>query len=246
MNIVDKFNFSGRKVLVVGGSDGIGYRVARRFTDQGASVIVTGTKPKESYEHNFIGMDFKRLDVQNELEISNLGAEIDHLDILINCAGTVRYNGKEYNRSDFAHVLDINLTGAMQLSTVFISHIAKNHGCIVHLDSVVAKEPSIGNPAYSASKAALVHLIRILAVKWGHLGVRVNGIAPGLVPTKLTANQLANGNDERVAKKIPLGRLASPDDIADSALFLASPMASYITGQSIVVDGGLTSLSTLS
>ena len=108
------------------------------------------------------------------------------------------------------------------------------------MDSVAAIRPALNNPAYSASKAGLVQLTKALAMKWGRRGVRVNCVAPGMVPTKLTANQSSPEQEAQFVKSCPLGRFGTPEDIAGAVIFLASPLAAYVTGHHLVVDGGLT------
>ena len=127
----------------------------------------------------------------------------------------------------------------MQLCTEFYDHLVKAQGAIVHLDSVVSINAAVNNPAYSASKAGLVQLTRALAKKWGPSGVRVNTVAPGMVPTKMTANQSSPEHEAQFGQTNPIARFGTPQDIAGGVLFLASPMAAYVTGQQLVIDGGL-------
>ena len=121
----------------------------------------------------------------------------------------------------------------------FDNLLTASGGSIVHVDSVASLSPAVNNPAYSASKAGLVQLTKALAKKWGADGIRVNTIAPGMVPTKMTKNQSSPEQIEAFSKINPIGRYGTPDDMAGAALFLASPLASYVTGQQLVVDGGL-------
>jgi 3-oxoacyl-[acyl-carrier protein] reductase len=116
--------------------------------------------------------------------------------------------------------------------------LQRSSGSIISLDSVASIRPAWQNPAYSASKAALVQLTKSLAKKWGKKGVRVNTVAPGLVPTKLTQNQVGEAQEDEFAKVCPVGRFGAPEDIAGAVVFLASPLAAYVTGEQIVVDGG--------
>ncbi|MEL3890780.1 SDR family oxidoreductase [Ferrovibrio sp. MS7] len=236
-------DFTGRSVLVTGGSDGIGYGVARAFASLGARVTVTGTREAASYAQDFSGLGFQRLDVSDPASVAALAPLFPELDVLVNCVGTVLYRGQEFERAGFARVLDINLTGIMDVCATLQPALGKHGGAIVNLDSVVAEQAARNNPAYSASKIGLKHLNKALAIKWGKQGIRVNGVGPGFVPTKLTANQA--GNEAAVAARLPLGRIGTPDDIAGAVLFLASPLAGYVTGQSILVDGGMTLLGAL-
>ena len=225
MTLIESLNFKNKTVLVTGASAGIGYGIAKAFLQEGAEVHVTGTRTQDNYPADFSGMVFHPLNVQDADAIDNLAAKIDTLDVLINCVGTVLYKKQEFERAGFEKIITINLTGIMHLCTAFYPHLEKSKGNIINLDSVAAIRPAFNNPAYSASKAGLLHLTKTLAMKWGRKGIRVNSIAPGLVPTKLTANQTDNPEFAQAAiKQIPMSRLGTPEDMAGGALFLASPL----------------------
>ncbi len=240
MNITSALDFTGKTVVVCGASDGIGYGVASMFNEQGAQVHVTGTRNKDAYSNDFSSMTFHRLNLDDKQAISDFSKKFDRIDVLVNCIGTVLWNKKEFEREGFEFVININLTGAMQLCLEFIPLLEASGGNIINLDSVVSIRPAPANPAYSASKAGLLQMTKSLAMKWGRKGVRINNVAPGMVPTKLTANQSSPENEVEFAKSNPIGRFGKPEDIAGAVVFLASPLASYITGQQLVVDGGLT------
>ncbi len=240
MSLINALNFSGKKVLVCGASDGIGYGVAKAFLEAGAEVAITGTRTESDYDNDFSGMQFHSLNIEDPAAISNLAAQFDRLDVLVNCIGSVLWKKAEFEREGFEKILNINLTGAMQLCTDFFPLLQASQGNIVNLDSVVSISPAPANPAYSASKAGLKQLTKALAMKWGRNGVRVNSLAPGMVPTKLTANQSGADNEAQFAKTNPVGRFGKPEDIAGGVLFLSSPMAAYVTGHQLVVDGGMT------
>lgn len=240
MNLQNALNFSGKKILITGASSGIGYGIAKSFVEAGASVHITGTRTKADYANDFTAMTFHSLNAANGAEIEALAKTIQELDILINCIGTVLYKKQEFERAGFEKILTINLTGVMHLCTAFYPHLARSGGNIINLDSVVAIRPAINNPAYTASKAGLKQLTKGLAMKWGRKGIRVNAIAPGMVPTKLTANQMGKEQAAIFKKRNPIQRFGTPQDMAGGALFLASPLAAYITGQHLVIDGGMT------
>ena len=240
MNLQNALNFSGKKILITGASSGIGYGIAKAFVAAGASVHITGTRTKADYDNDFTAMTFHSLNAAHGEEVEALAKTIQELDVLINCVGTVLYKKQEFERAGFEKILNINLTGVMHLCTAFYPHLERSGGNIINLDSVVAIRPAINNPAYTASKAGLKQLTKGLAMKWGRKGVRVNAIAPGMVPTKLTANQ-AGAEQEAAFKKIsPIQRFGTPQDMAGGALFLASPLAAYVTGHHLVIDGGVT------
>ena len=137
MSLGNALDFSDKRVLVCGGSDGIGYGVATAFHQAGAKVSVTGTKKQGQYDNDFAAFNFYRPDVRNEAEITSLAQRIDTLDSLVNCVGAVLWKKGEFERQGFEQILSINLSGAMQLCTEFYDHLVKTQGSIVHLDSVV-------------------------------------------------------------------------------------------------------------
>ena len=232
-------DFTDKHILVCGGSDGIGYGVATAFYGGGAKVSITGTRSAESYDNDFSQFTYYQLDVQDEAAISKLASQFEVLDVLVNCVGAVLWRKAEFERAGFEKILSINLTGVMQLCTEFYPLLVESKGAIINIDSVASINPAVNNPAYSASKAGLVQLTKTLAKKWGHSGVRVNTVAPGMVPTKMTANQSGPEQETQFSKINPIPRFGKPQDIAGGVLFFASPLAAYITGQQLVVDGGL-------
>jgi len=235
-------DFSGKTVLVVGGSSGIGRGIAQAFRGCGAEVAVWGTRPSVAdYDasEELDGIDYHQVDVTDEQQV-RLAAAPSRLDVLVLSQGTVRYGRREFAIADFREVVDINLSSMMACAERFHPLLVESGGSIIMIASSAAYRATRGNPAYAASKAGVVGLTGTLGQAWAGSCVRVNGIAPGYVDTKLT--QVMTKRPERRAaliSSIPLGRLGEPEDIADVALFLASPMARYIVGQTIVVDGGL-------
>lgn len=238
MDFNKALNFEGKQVLVCGGSDGIGYGVACAFHQLGASVLITGTKQRGDYDKNFYDWGYYPLDLASAESVAALSEKITALDTLVNCVGTVLWKQGEFDRAGFEWVMAVNVNGAMDLYTRLLPVLQRSSGSIISLDSVASIRPAWQNPAYSASKAALVQLTKSLAKKWGKKGVRVNTVAPGLVPTKLTQNQVGEAQEDEFAKVCPVGRFGTPEDIAGAVVFLASPLAAYVTGEQIVVDGG--------
>jgi 3-oxoacyl-[acyl-carrier protein] reductase len=231
-------NFEGKQVLVCGGSDGIGYGVACAFHQLGAAVSITGTKGRGDYDKEFYDWGYYSLDLASAESVAALSEQVASIDTLVNCVGTVLWKQGEFERNGFEWVMAVNVTGAMDLYTRLLPLLQQSGGSIISLDSVASIRPAWQNPAYSASKAALVQLTKSLAKKWGKKGVRVNTVAPGLVPTKLTQNQVGEGQEAEFAKVCPVGRFGTPEDIAGAVVYLASPLAAYVTGEQIVVDGG--------
>jgi 3-oxoacyl-[acyl-carrier protein] reductase len=247
---MNELDFSGKQVLVVGGSSGIGNGIAQAFRGKGARVSVCGTRAgAEEYSadegSHLDGLDYLQLDVSDpdsirNLAIENLAAPFDRLDVLILAQGAVIYRRGEFEMDGFRKVLEINLMSLMACATKFHSMLKQSKGSLIIVSSTAAYHSTKGNPAYNASKTGAVGLTRTLGQAWAEDGIRVNGIAPGLVDTKMTKVTTANPKRlEGAIERIPLKRLGTPADMAGAALFLASPLASYVLGQTLVVDGGL-------
>lgn len=244
--MTEPLDFTGERVLVIGGSSGIGNGIAHGFRQRGAEVTVTGTRPDfgdylEAEDSDFTGLDYRRLDLTDRDAADRLAADFGPLDVLVLCQGAVRYGRQEFTRDGWDQVVDINLNSVMDAARAFHAALAKTKGKVIIISSVAAFKSTIGTPAYAASKAGAASLTKTLGEVWARDGIRVNGIAPGLVPTKLTS--VTTDHPERLEasiKRIPLRRMGTPEDMAGAALFLASPLAAYITGQTLVVDGGLT------
>lgn len=240
----DALALEGKRALVVGGSSGIGNGIAQLFRGQGAEVRVWGTRASaDDYAgekgSDLTGLDYEQIDVSDPAAIEGAGTFPDGLDILVLAQGAVVYRRKEFEIDTFRRVVDINLVSVMHCCTRFYPAIRERKGSIIVISSIGAYKSVIGNPAYAASKAGVVGLTRTLGDAWAREGVRVNGIAPGMIATKMTA--VTTGHPDRLQAaldSISLGRLGLPEDVASAALFLVSPLSSYITGQTIVVDGG--------
>ena len=238
-------DFAGKTALVVGGSTGIGNAAARMFVEAGAAVHVTGTRDsRDDYagtDGDLSGVAYHRLDIGDRSAVEAFEPGIAQLDALVIAAGMVMYRRAEFDIANFERVLAANLTGFMHLSTRFLPALKAARGSIVNVGSVASFRGVIGQPAYSASKGGLLTLTKSLAMAYAGDGVRVNLVAPGLIQTKMTE---VTWRDERRAAateaSIPLGRLGEPRDVAGAILFLCSPLAAYVTGEAILVDGGLT------
>jgi 3-oxoacyl-[acyl-carrier protein] reductase len=238
-------DFTGKRVLVVGGSSGIGNGIAHAFRTRGASVHVWGTRATAAdYAGNegsdLAGLGYTCVDVSDPELIDEAPSPFEGLDVLVLCQGTVVYRRGEFERQGWDTVMAVNLDSVMDCARKFRSALAATKGSVIIVSSIAGFKANIGNPAYAASKAGAVSLTKTLGQAWAREGIRVNGLAPGLVDTKLT--KVTTENPERRAgalASIPQGRLGTPDDMAGAALFLASPLASYVTGHTLVVDGGL-------
>ncbi len=238
-------DFGGATVLVSGGSSGIGLGIARRFHAAGASVHVTGTRAAAGeYDHGDELQDFSyhQLDVRDDAAAAALVGKIGALDVLVCCAGAIAYGGREYDMATFREIIDINLNGVMSLCTSAHDSLKqRDRASVVIIGSTSSYIATPGQPAYGGSKGALITLTKSLAQAWSRDNIRVNGIAPGFVATKLTERSFEDeAIYESTLKRIPMKRWGEAEEIGNAALFMASPMASYITGQMLLVDGGIT------
>jgi 3-oxoacyl-[acyl-carrier protein] reductase len=242
---MNELDFSSKQVLVIGGSSGIGNGIAQAFRTRGARVQVCGTRAaasnySASEGSDLKGLDYVQLDVSDAKAIEQFKPAFDRLDVLVLAQGAVIYRRGEFEMSGFRTVLEVNLMSLMACASKFRAMLSARQGSLIIVSSTAAYHSTKGNPAYNASKTGAVGLTRTLGQAWAEDGIRVNGIAPGLVDTKMTKVTTSNPKRlEGAIERIPLKRLGTPVDMAGAALFLASPLSSYIVGQTLVVDGGL-------
>ncbi|HYM30462.1 MAG TPA: SDR family oxidoreductase [Candidatus Cybelea sp.] len=234
-------DFTGEHVVVVGGSSGIGNGIARAFRDAGAHVTATGTSANAGdYGEALRGITYHTLDITDAVATRAFAESVHACDVLVNSAASVAYKRKEFEIETFSRIVALNLNGLMHCCTQFHGKLRAAKGCIINIASLAAYHATRGNPAYGASKGGVVQLTKTLAVAWARDGIRVNGIAPGYVETKLTRVSKDNPEiDAAILARTPMGRWGTPEDMAGAALFLASDLARFVTGQTIAVDGGL-------
>ncbi|NBU27111.1 MAG: SDR family oxidoreductase [Caulobacteraceae bacterium] len=238
-------DFTGAAVLVVGGSSGIGNGISHAFRERGAQVHVWGTRPSAAdYDpaegSDLTGLGYTCVDVGDPDAIAAAPEPFDRLDVLVLCQGTVVYRRGEFEREGWDRVMAVNLDSLMHCSRRFKDRLSAAKVSIIIVSSISGLKANVGNPAYAASKAGAISLTKTLGQAWAPDGIRVNGLAPGLVDTKLTKVTTQNPQRrEGALARIPSGRMGEPSDMAGAALFLASPLASYVNGHTLVVDGGL-------
>ncbi len=238
----------GKTAVVTGAGGGIGQALARAFAGQGARVVLLDRDTDRSAplaEELGGGARALACDVADAGSLAEAAARVETeggADILVNCAAILRPGALEsVTTADWQAMLAVNLTGYLSAAQAFgRGMLERGRGVLVHISSIAGTQPQPASGAYSASKAGVLMLSRQLAYEWGPRGVRSNCVSPGLVLTPMSAPFYADPeNRARREAMVPLRRIASPQDMAEVALFLASDRAGYVTGQDIVVDGGL-------
>ena len=239
------FNYSNKTALVTGASRGIGKKIASILAENGIKVIGVATSEKslESISNidNIIPL---ACDISNEHSIENLYTSIkehsDNIDILVNNAGIhmdnilLRMDTKEWKK-----VLDVNLNGPFYLTRLLLKGMIKNkQGRIINISSISGTDGNKGQSNYSASKGGLLAFTKSLAKEVGRRNITVNCIAPGIIETDMITN-LSDTVKTDYLKRIPLKKFGKPEDIGKMILFLCSDEASYITGQTFYIDGGM-------
>jgi gluconate 5-dehydrogenase len=253
MSVLERFRLDDRVALVTGGSRGLGLEIAQALREAGAKVALLARREAFFEEALRLIPDAMALvgNVQDEegLEraIAQVEAQLGPLSVLVNAAGvTWGQDALEVPAAKVREVLDVNLTGAFLASRIAARGMKeRGYGKILNIASVAGL---VGSPSaildaapYAASKGGLIALTRDLAVKWGPYGIRVNALAPGFFPTRMTEKLLPR-IEAAVSERTPLSRLGRAGELAGAALFLCSPASDYVSGQVLAVDGGMTAL----
>jgi NAD(P)-dependent dehydrogenase (short-subunit alcohol dehydrogenase family) len=231
-----------RRVLVSGGSSGIGAAIARAFAAEGAEVHATGASEAETQaaaaRPEMAGIRCTALDVRDAAAVAAWVSALGELDVVVNCAGIIR-RGAELEPEAFDQVVDINLNGTMRVCAAARAGLKARRGCIVNTASMLSFFGGGLVPGYSASKGGVAQLTKSLAIAYAADAIRVNAVAPGWIATHLTQGlQDDAARSAQILARTPLGRWGTPQDIAGPVLFLASPAARFVTGVVLPVDGG--------
>lgn len=237
--------FDNKKVLVTGGTRGIGKKIAEEFSKNGALVTITGTS-KSKPEWCLDNINYEQLNIQDGLNwqerVDEIVNQYDGFDILVNNAGINKVNKIfETSKEDISNILLTNLNAPIYItSSVSKKMVDKKYGYIINIGSIFGVVSKEGRSPYTASKSGLIGVTRAMAIDLGPYNIYVNTLSPGFVNTELTRRILGEKGMEEMKKRIPMQKLATVDDIAPAVLFLASDQNKYITGQNIIVDGGFT------
>lgn len=244
----------GKKALITGGTSGIGKEIALTFAKQGANVAIFGTnaeraaqvieelKQKQIYPEQQFHAELVNISDKGAAEkaIQSLLGLFGQIDILVNNAGVTR-DGllMKMSEQDWDEVIDINLKSVYNTCQALIRPMMKaRSGKIINISSVVGLTGNAGQVNYAASKSGIIGFTKALAQEVATRGINVNCIAPGFIHTPMTAS-LTDVQKTAILNKIPMGRMGNPEEVANTALFLASDLSNYITGQILTVDGGM-------
>lgn len=242
MSAVD-FDFSGARILVTGGSSGIGLGIATAFVEAGASVTITGRRAAASeYTPDLSAFEYHRAEMTDDADLDALAASMGELDVLVNNAGASLMAEDEWRPATFEKAVRLSLFSSFRLAVAFKDRIARSRleggGSVLNMASQSAFRAVTVVPGYGAAKAAVVQMTRNMGVAWARENVRVNAVAPGLIESGMTIGMKGTPFEEPEIERTPMRRWGTPADVAPVYLFLASPAARFITGQTICVDGG--------
>jgi 3-oxoacyl-[acyl-carrier protein] reductase len=238
------FDFSGTRVLVTGGSNGIGLGIARAFQAASASVTITGTRVSAGeYDHDLSGFEYRQANMRDRDGLDALCASQTSLDVLVNNAGGNLLIDDEWKPDTFEASVQLNLFGSFRLAVGCMPLLSKSvlegGGSVINVASMSSFRAVPIVPGYGAAKAAIVQMTKNMAVAWAKQNVRVNAVAPGLIESNMTrVMKGVEALEKPEMDKTPMARWGTPEDVAPCFLFLASPAASFITGETICVDGG--------
>jgi 3-oxoacyl-[acyl-carrier protein] reductase len=239
-----------RVALVTGGAQGIGRQICLTFAKEGADIVICDINPKQAEktkeEIQSLGRraEVEELDITDYSKVQNAVNKIldkfKKIDILVNNAGITRDNLMlKMSEADWEAVLKVNLTGTFNcIKAVSRVMLKQRAGKIINIASIIGIIGNVGQANYSASKAGIIALTKTIAKELASRNINVNAIAPGYIKTQMT-ERLAEEIKAAMLNKIPLGRFGDPKDVASLCLFLATDEADYITGQTIIVDGGM-------
>tara|TARA_B100000029_G_scaffold414377_1_gene417766 strand:- start:1929 stop:2663 length:735 start_codon:yes stop_codon:yes gene_type:complete len=239
-------DFKNKNILITGASGGIGKELVKKFVSLGGNVLATGTKTEklDLLKKEYSTIKVKKFDIAEhgriEEFIDNANLELGGLDILVNNAGTNMDNlSLRMKDEEWKKIIDINLSSTFLLSKHAIKKMLKNKfGRIVNITSIVAHTGNLGQANYSASKAGIIGMSKSLAIEYAKKNITVNCVSPGFIHSNMTMN-IAEKVKLYLTSRIPMGKLGTGEDVSSCVAFLSSEGASYITGETIHVNGGM-------
>ena len=239
-------DFKDKKILVTGATGGIGHALVKKFVSLNANVLATGTKTEklDSLKNEFPNINILKFDISDHSKIEefveNVYSQLVGLDVLINNAGINKDNlSLRMKEDEWKKVIDINLGSTFLLCRSAIKKMLKNkYGRIVNITSIVGHTGNLGQANYAASKAGIIGMTKSLALEYAKKNITLNCVSPGFIKTNMTENILENVK-AMLTSRIPMSKLGSGEDVANSVAFLSSDEASYITGETIHVNGGM-------
>ena len=239
-------NFKGKKVLITGATGGIGGALVKRFVSLEGNVLATGTNTEklDNLKKDFPNINILKFDIADHAKIEefieNVSSQLTGLDILINNAGVNMDNlSLRMNESEWKKVIDINLGSTFLMCKYAIKKMLKNkYGRVVNITSVVGHTGNSGQSNYAASKAGIIGMSKSLAIEYAKKNITINCVSPGFIKSKMTDN-IVESVKAVLTSRIPMAKLGTGEDVSNCVAFLSSDQASYVTGETIHVNGGM-------
>ena len=239
-------NFKGKKILITGATGGIGYALVKKFLSLDGTVLATGTNTEklDSLKKEFPNLNVLKFDISDHSKveefIENVTSQMVGLDVLVNNAGITMDNlSLRMKDEEWRKVIDINLSSTFYLCKYAIKKMLKNkYGRIVNITSIVGHTGNLGQTNYSASKAGIVAMSKSLAIEYAKKNITINCVSPGFIQSKMT-DKIVESIKAVLTSRIPMSKLGTGEDVSNTVAFLSSDAASYITGETIHVNGGM-------
>ena len=239
-------DFKNKKILITGATGGIGYSLVDKFNLLGGSILATGTNDEKlnDLKKKYSKIKTIKFDISRHGEIENFidkaSFELDGLDILINNAGiTIDNLSLRMKKDDWERVININLSSTFYFCKFAIKKMLKNkYGRIINITSIVGHTGNLGQSNYSASKAGIIGMSKSLAIEYAKKNITINCVSPGFIETKMT-DKISEDMKNILISRVPMNKLGTGLDVSNTVAFLSSDAASYITGETIHVNGGM-------
>ena len=240
-------DLKNKNIIVTGATGGIGNSIIKKLYDNGANILASGTKTEklENLKKNFDNIKILKFDISDSSKIENFIEDASKelnggLDCIVNNAGITQDNlAIRMSLDEWKKVIDINLTSTFLLSKYAIKKMLKSkYGRIVNITSVVGHTGNLGQSNYSASKAGIIGMTKSLAIEYAKKNITLNCVSPGFIQSRMTDN-IVESVKAVLTSRIPMSRLGNGEDVANSVIFLSSDQASYITGETLHVNGGM-------